>query len=245
MMLVTVITVAYNSSATIARTIESVLHQTYPEIEYLIIDGNSKDGTAAIAQSYTNAFQQTKGKRLTVVSEPDLGMYDALNKGARLAHGEIVGQINADDWYEANAVEVMAEHYRQTLYDIAWAGLRIHRSSGTIIKRPFIGKVWTTAGFNHPTMFSRRSILLQYPYEYQYLDADFDMVTRAKKDGKAIILTDGVLANYTMGGMSTQKSLKHMKERIRMKYDTYRRNGYSWLYWFYCFAAEAAKYILR
>ena len=96
-MLVSIITVAYNSEKTIARTIESVLGQSYAPIEYLVVDGASTDRTVEIAQSYAAAFDAAPGKSLTIVSEPDKGMYDALNKGAALAHGEIVGQINSDD----------------------------------------------------------------------------------------------------------------------------------------------------
>ena len=82
-MLVTVLSVAYNSEATIARTIESVLNQTYDNIEYIIIDGASTDKTTEIACSYQKSFDEREGRSLLVISEPDQGMYDALNKGAR------------------------------------------------------------------------------------------------------------------------------------------------------------------
>ena len=97
-MLISIITVSYNAQDTIARTIESVLKQTFENIEYIIIDGASSDDTVEIAQTYQAVFDNTEGRSLTIISEPDNGMYDALNKGAKLAHGEIVGQINADDW---------------------------------------------------------------------------------------------------------------------------------------------------
>ena len=106
---VTVLTVSFNAEATIARTIESVINQTYRDIEYIVIDGASRDDTASVTRSYVERFNAMEGRSMTVISEPDKGMYDALNKGARLAHGEIVGQINADDWYEPDAVQTMAE----------------------------------------------------------------------------------------------------------------------------------------
>lgn len=108
-MLVTIISVAFNSEATIARTIESVLNQTYENIEYIIVDGASQDKTVEIAKSYQAAFDKRPGRTLTIISEPDKGMYDGLNKGAKLAHGELVGQINTDDWYEPDAVETNGE----------------------------------------------------------------------------------------------------------------------------------------
>lgn len=118
-MLVTVLTVAFNAEKTIARTMVSVLNQTYKEIEYIVIDGASKDKTVEVAKSYQAAFENTPGRSLTIISEPDKGMYDGLNKGARMAHGVLVGQINADDWYEPDAVETMVELYNKEKYDAA------------------------------------------------------------------------------------------------------------------------------
>ena len=114
-MLVTIITVSYNSEKTIAKTIESVLNQTYSDIEYIIVDGASKDGTVKISESFIEKFNEKEGRTLEIVSEPDKGMYDALNKGAKMATGEIVGQINADDWYEPDAVEKMVKFYKKRI----------------------------------------------------------------------------------------------------------------------------------
>lgn len=240
---VTIITVAYNSADTIANTIESVLNQTYHNIEYLVIDGMSKDRTAEIAREYVPKFF-AHGMCMKVISEPDQGMYDALNKGASLASGELVGNINADDWYEPIAVEKMVELYKKEDYDLAWADLRIIKASGNMIKKAHVGRLWTTAGFCHPTMFSKRKVLLELPYACEKMDDDFEMVLRANKAGKKIVTLDKVLANYRFGGMSTKKSLKDLVKRVKMKYDTYRKHGYSQLYWFYCVAMETVKFIL-
>lgn len=240
---VTIITVAYNSADTIVDTIESVLNQTYSNIEYLVIDGLSKDSTVEIAKSYVQKFEE-KGMSMKLISEADQGMYDALNKGAVLALGELVGNINADDWYEPEAVERMVELYRKEKYDFAWADLRIIKPSGNMIKKARVGRFWTTAGFCHPTMFSKKEVLLEFPYACEQMDDDFEMILRANKAGKRIITLNEVLANYRFGGMSTKKSVKNLVERIKMKYATYRKHGYSPLYWFYCVAIEIAKYIL-
>lgn len=240
---VSIITVVYNSETTIDRTIQSVLSQKMSPKEYLIIDGASTDSTVEKALAYKERFEEM-GIRFSVVSEPDKGMYDALNKGTRLATGDLVGQINADDWYEPSAIEEMVNFYETSPYDIAWANVCIRKSGKDIVKRAFIGKLWTTAGFCHPAMFSRREILLRYPYALIAMDDDFDMVTRAYKDGVTIRTLNKTITNYSLGGMSTKKSLKNTHYRICMKYDTYKRNGFSPLYWFYCFGIETLKFIL-
>ncbi|SCY21102.1 Glycosyl transferase family 2 [Butyrivibrio hungatei] len=242
--LVTIITVAYNSEATIKRTIESVLAQTYPDIEYLIIDGGSTDNTVKIAGEFRSSFAEADGKSMTIISEPDNGMYDALNKGVRLAKGRLIGNINADDWYEPRAVEDMVSFYENEHFDLAWADLVIHKKSGDFVKRAKVGKLWTTAHFCHPTMFGTKECEMKFPYAVLQMDDDFDMVLRANKAGAKIMALNKVLAHYTFGGMSTQRSLKKMNSRIWMKYRTYVRNGYSRFYWFYCVAVEFAKFVL-
>jgi len=102
--LVSIVTPCFNAAGTIRDTIESVLGQTYPNIEYIVIDGGSTDGTVDIIREYEPRFEGQTG-RMRWVSEPDGGIYDAMNKGIRMARGELIGTINADDWYERDAVE--------------------------------------------------------------------------------------------------------------------------------------------
>ncbi len=102
-MKISIITVCYNSSSTISRTIESVLAQNNCQLEYLIIDGASHDNTVKIAESYRKSFDQ-KGFVYIVQSEPDKGIYDAMNKGIQLATGEVIGILNSDDYYASEDV---------------------------------------------------------------------------------------------------------------------------------------------
>ena len=243
-MLVTVITVAYNSEKTIARTIESVLGQSYENIEYIIVDGASKDKTAQIARSYQKSFDERDGRSLTVISEPDKGMYDALNKGAGLARGELVGQINSDDWYEPDAVERMVSLYRAERYDAAWGSIRIIKSAGSMIKHAGIGKIWSTVGWCHPAMFSRRELLLEYPYPLETMYDDFDYITAVHCAGKKLVTTDQVISNFTVGGQSTQKGFAEALRRARITYGIHRKYGMSRLYWPYRVAFELAKSVL-
>ncbi len=243
-MLVTILTVAFNSEKTIAKTMESVLNQTYGNIEYIVIDGASSDRTAEVARSFQSAFDEREGRSLRVISEPDKGMYDALNKGARLAQGELVGQINADDWYEPDAVETMVSLYEKEHYDAAWGSIRIKKPTGDMIKHARIGKLWTTTGWCHPGMFSRRETLLEFPYPLESMYDDFDYITAVYRAGKKVITLDQVISNFSFGGMSTQKSLKEVKRRVGFTYNIYRKYGMSRLYWFHRWAMELAKYIL-
>ena len=242
-MLVSIITVCFNSEATISKTIESVLAQTYPEIEYIIVDGASSDNTVSVAEGFKERFAE-KNISYTVISEKDKGMYDALNKGARMAHGELVGQINADDWYESDAVEKMVRFYEKEQYDVAWGNLKVNKPSGEMIKKARIGKLWTTSGWCHPAMFSRREILLEFPYACENMYDDFEYITRVHMANKKICTLDEIISNFNFGGMSTKKSLKQTMKRVKMSYGIYRKHGMSRFYWFHRFATEMGKYIL-
>ena len=105
-MKVSIITATYNSAKTLTDTIESVLHQTYSDIEYIIVDGASSDGTLDIVKSYEQKF----GGRLRYVSEPDNGLYDAMNKGISMATGDILGILNSDDFLNDTGVINMVVH---------------------------------------------------------------------------------------------------------------------------------------
>lgn len=218
-MLVTVLTVSYNAEKTIARTIESVFGQTYDNIEYIMIDGASDDKTVEIARSYQDRFDAAEGRSLKIISEPDKGMYDGLNKGARLAHGELVGQINADDWYEPDAVQTMAELYDKEKYDVAWGSIRIKKRTGDMIKHAHIGKLWTTSGWCHPGMFSKREILLQFPYALESMYDDFDYITAVHKAGKKLVTTDAIISNFAFGeGGQSTILMVHMDGYLKICY---------------------------
>lgn len=241
----TILTVSYNAEATIARTIESVMKQTHRIIDYIVIDGASTDGTAKIAESYIEKFNAVQGRHMRVISEPDKGMYDALNKGARLAEGVIVGQINADDWYEPYAVQTMAELYENSRYDLAWGSVRVITKNGkSFIKHAKRGILWTTSHWCHPAAFAARGILLEYPYPLVNSHDDFDFATHVYLDGKRIIPIDKVISNFTFGGMSTQRSIKEAKKRLDEIYGIYKKYGMSKLYYLHRLAFETVKYFL-
>ncbi|MBQ8189523.1 MAG: glycosyltransferase [Lachnospiraceae bacterium] len=242
--LVSVVTVAYNSEKTIAATIESVLEQTYPNVEYFIIDGKSKDKTVELAESYRNRFDK-KGYIYHIVSEPDQGIYDAMNKGIRLATGDIIGLINSDDWYEPTAVEKTVQTMQRENCDITFGDIILHRSNGGIIrKRAKLGKIETSRYWNHPTMFVKADVYKAFPFPCIGIHDDYTAYLAMKKAGKKIVTIPHVLAHFKMGGTSNRRSLKMSLQRIKDRYSCYQYNGYSKWYLFECIIMEAAKFVL-
>ena len=119
-MKISIITVCYNSEPYIRKTIESVLSQTYLNIEFIIVDGNSQDDTLNIIRGYESAFEG----RVKLISEPDGGIYDAMNKGIRMATGDIIGILNSDDFYMSNdAIKEIVQCFEDNEVDSLYAQL--------------------------------------------------------------------------------------------------------------------------
>jgi len=244
-MLVSIITVCYNSEKTIRKAIESVLGQTYPHIEYTIVDGLSTDSTLAVAREYEDKFRE-KGYTYRIISEKDNGIYDAMNKGIRMATGELVGMINSDDWYEPNAVQTAAEAYIQEPYDLFYADINLIRSTGGImVKRSKLDRFPSSRHWNHPTTFIPKRVYEEVGlYRCETMYDDFDLILRIRSAGKKVVIRNVILANFQTGGVSNQKSLKKCLQRCKYRYRCYRNNGYSPLYIIECVAMEFAKLIL-
>lgn len=243
-MKISIVTVCYNSANTIRDTIESVLAQTYTDIEYFIIDGASSDRTVEIAESYKASFAE-KGMEYKIVSEKDNGIYDAMNKGAALSTGKFVAMLNSDDWYEPNAVETVVQTYKETPFDMFYADIKVIKGDGnSVIKRSRYDKIVTSRHWNHPTSFISKEIYNEMSYKCEGIHDDFDLFLRIRRAGKKIAIKNAVLANFRFGGVSNDKSFKKCKERFLNRYRIYRSNGYSRLYVIECFAIETAKWIL-
>ena len=180
-MKVTIITVAFNSAKTIEDTIKSVLSQDYPNLEYIIVDGGSSDSTLEIIRSYQD-------KIAVLISEPDRGMYDAMNKGIAKATGEVIGILNSDDTYMSNTTisELMAL-MQQRAVDIVYADLiivdpmdrhKVLRYYDSSYFQPTKFKSgWMPA---HPTVFVKRHLYEDFGYfklDYQ-IAADYEMLIR-------------------------------------------------------------------
>lgn len=242
---VSIVTVTYNSEKTLGITMESVLAQTYDRIEYLIIDGASSDGTVSLAESYRERMEQ-KGIRLRIVSEPDSGIYDAMNKGIQLAEGDIIGILNSNDWYEPDTVETVVKEFAQENCDLLFANIRMHKRDGSsFVKKARIRSFQTSRDWNHPTMFVRADVYKSHPFRNKGIHDDYGCYLQIAKEGYRMITLDKVLANFRMGGVSNHKSLKEAVQRIKDRYRwCYRVNGYSRWYLLECIAIEAAKMLL-
>lgn len=242
--LVTVVTVAYNSEKTIERTIESVLNQTYPKIEYLIIDGNSSDKTVELAKAYEEQALQ-KGYLYRVISEKDEGIYDAMNKGIAMAQGEILGFINSDDWYERDAVAFSVKTILKKECDMTFGDIAIHKADGSrIVKKAKLSRYETSRHWNHPTMFVKTSVYREFPFKKKGIHDDYGAYLAMRKAGKKVEVIHRILANFSMGGESNKKSLTLSMKRIKDRYGCYRDNGYSRWYLIECIMMEAGKFIL-
>ena len=209
-MKVSIITVVYNNAQTIRDAIDSVLTQTYKDIEYIIIDGASTDGTIDIVKSY--------GDKITkFISEPDKGLYDAMNKGIALATGDIVGILNSDDFYIDEFVcEKVIKEFEEKKVDSVYADLvfvkpenldktvRYYDSSKFSPSRFAYG--WMLA---HPTFFVKREIYEKYGVFRTDLKiaADFDILARFLYTHKiSYHYMQEVLVKMRVGGVSTSFS---------------------------------------
>lgn len=240
-----IITIAYNSENCIGATIESVLRQTCTELEYLIIDGNSKDRTVEVAESYRKALEE-KGIVYRVFSEPDKGIYDAMNKGIRLAKGDIIGILNSGDLYEPEAVETAVKTFRQENCELMFANIRMHKTDGsTFVKRARQRRFQTSRDWNHPTTFVKAQVYKENPFRELGIHDDYGFYLQMRKQGRRIVTVDRVLADFYMGGASNHKDFQAAKKRILDRYRyCYRINGYSRWYLLECVAIEAAKLLL-
>lgn len=226
MELVSIVTVCLNSEKTIERTIKSVINQTYSNIEYIIIDGKSTDGTLEIIRKYENMF---KG-RIKVVSEEDNGLYDAMNKGIRMAKGEIIGLLNSDDWYEENAIELVMNKYPLCSECIIYGMLRKYKGdkihSIEILHSDFL----ETQGMCHSSCFiSRKAYEVNGLYDTKFkIASDFDLLIRMKRNNVEYIPIYEVLTNFTLGGASSTYPILKELNRIRYQYGIVSKGRYIW-----------------
>jgi glycosyltransferase len=180
-MKLSIITVSLNSAATIENTINSVLGQTYSDIEYIIIDGGSTDGTLGIVNKYRSRISK-------LVSKKDGGIYEAMNKGIELATGEMVGILNSDDVYASNeTIKTVMNMFIESRVDCVWGDLvYVDKNDSNKIVRNWKSSAYQSGSFQkgwhppHPTFFVRRSIYEKYGSFRTDLNtsADYELMLR-------------------------------------------------------------------
>lgn len=230
-MKISIITATFNSGKTLRDTMESVLRQSYPDIEHIIVDGRSKDNTMDIVRELEPRYCG----RLKYVSEPDRGIYDAMNKGIRMASGDIVGILNSDDFYSAdNVVEVIAAVLKSADIDAVYGDIhyvndedleKCVRYYSSCAFRPWMMRL----GFQpaHPSFYCRKNIYDKHgAFDISFrVAADFENLLR-------LIYINRIRMKYipidcvTMrtGGASTSGVKSHLRilaDHLR----AYRKNG--------------------
>ena len=214
--LVSVLTPCYNSVKTIEKTLECIEKQTYKNIEYIIVDGGSTDGTLELIEKHRDKLP----KQFTLISEKDQGIYDAMNKGIGLAKGALIGIVNSDDWYEENTVEQVVKCYQGNSCEVVYGMQRTYlngKEKATFIyHHDFLPEQMIT----HPTCFVTKDVYKELGvFDLKYRSAaDYDLMLRFY-ESKKVIFTPvyQVLSNFQLGGMSS--SQVGVRENATIRYE--------------------------
>jgi len=217
---VSVITVSLNAADSIETTISSVIQQTYSNIEYIIIDGGSTDGTEDIIMKYRKHID-------VFISEPDKGIYDAMNKGVKYATGEWVIFMNAGDTFYDNKVieRVFSKVKNIQEVDLIYGDwCRRYNNFSKIVKAGNLENLWKGMVFSHQSLFTRTDLLKTNPFNIHYkIAADFDFIFRMYLQGKNFFYVDEVISVVSMDGLSNIRRIESAKERWKIV-RKYRRN---------------------
>lgn len=212
----TIITCTYNAADTLERTVSSVEEQTYPDIEHLIIDGASKDNTLAIAG---------KSSKAKIISEPDKGLYDAMNKGIRMATGDYLIFLNAGDkFHSPEALKEVADMLNGG-EDIIYGETALVDNDGRFkrMRRLQAPEKLNWRSFRngmlvcHQAFWAKTEIARKTPYDLTYrYSADVDWCIRVMKQSKVLFNTHETLVDYLEEGMTTANRKSSLKERFKI-----------------------------
>ena len=239
-MKISIITTAYNSARTLRDTMESVLRQTYTDYEYIIVDGSSKDGTVDLIREYEPRFEG----RMRWISEPDRGIYDAMNKGIAMATGEVVGLLNSDDFYASDDVlSTIAQAFMlPDAPDAIYGDVHyVDEKDITKVVRYYSSKKFTRERIRmgympaHPSFYVRRECYERYgTFDTSYrVASDFDNILR-------LIYIHNIRTRYIakdfvamrMGGASSSGINSHL-HIVADHFAAFRKNGLRPKYFLY------------
>ena len=227
-MKISIITVSYNSKETIKDTIESVINQNYSDKEYIIIDGGSKDGTIDIIANYSSGISYFS-------SEPDNGIYDAMNKGLRLAKGEIIGFLNTDDFYtNKNVIGKVVATIDKNHVDCCYGDVSYIKRNSNSVKRHWETGPYDESLFDrgwhppHPALFIKKDIYEKYGYfdlDFE-ISADYELMLRFLKKNKiSSCYLPEVLVKMRVGGESNKNIINILKANIEC-YKAWKKNEF-------------------
>jgi glycosyltransferase involved in cell wall biosynthesis len=237
MPLITVVTVVRNGEKTLEQTMLSVINQTYPNVEYIVVDGASTDGTLDIIKKYEDRIDYW-------LSDPDEGIYYAMNKGIDLATGEWINFMNSgDSFYENKTIELIVQHIVKNDNNIAvfYGKSQVYFDSGINIRKPrkMIHGKMERMEFDHQSSFTKTSILMSRHFDTKYkLSSDYDLFRYLYFHNSTFKYIPLIFAKYNaIDGASISNPLKSIVERYKInKFFEKRIN--------YCFLGFIAFYIM-
>ncbi|MBN2730378.1 MAG: glycosyltransferase [Bacteroidales bacterium] len=226
-MKISIITICYNNEKDIRPTIESVINQTYPEIEYIVVDGASKDNTLEVVKQYRDKISK-------IISEPDRGIYDAINKGIKAATGEVVGLIHAgDELYDEKVLEKIVTFFQSNNIDALYGHSKIYSADGSKVVRvnkspEYRANLFSLGWFpSHQSLYAKRELFERFGYynlKYR-IAADYELLFRFLYVHKIRVrLLDEFIIKFKLGGTST-KSLGNIIKLNKECANAWKDNG--------------------
>lgn len=206
---VSVVTVTYNASKTLEVTIKSVLSQSYNNIEFIVVDGESSDGTIDILSKYS--------EKIVWTSEKDEGVYDAMNKGKRLATGDYLIFLGADDtFHSCDTIQKFVDSIDNSSF--IYYGNVIYKETGTIYWGKFTKWKWGIGNISHQALFYPKHIYKKYDYNIHYkLYADYAYNLRLLADGFFFSYMSILISDYALGGLSSTRNDRNFeKDKIKL-----------------------------
>ncbi len=209
--LISIITIVYNGQDSIEKTIESVINQTYTNIEYIVIDGHSTDNTLSIIRKYDEYIDYWR-------SEPDKGISDAFNKGYKHSTGSYIAFLNSGDWYEQNGIKMLTEQIDED-YSIYCGHVNLYSLDGEKFLETFRSRPWRllqTMRIAHPATLTSRKVFEKiglFSEDFKYA-MDYDFILRAFLNDFKIKVVDNIITNMTIGGNSSNTRCVFKEELV-------------------------------